>query len=51
MIYYEPLLEAENETFHYYSSVISTLLTDGEILSEGNVESKKNPFKSFQIHQ
>ncbi|CAK75656.1 unnamed protein product (macronuclear) [Paramecium tetraurelia] len=51
LIYYEPLLEAENETFHYYSSVVSTLLTDGEILSEGNVESKKNPFKSFQIHQ
>ncbi|CAD8152835.1 unnamed protein product [Paramecium octaurelia] len=41
LIYYEPLLEAENETFHYYS----------KILSEGNVESKRNPFKSFQIHQ
>ena len=49
-MYYEPLLEAENETFQYYCYVVATLLTEGEILSEGNLDSKKNPFKSYQIH-
>jgi len=39
-VYYEPLLEAENETFQYYCYVVSTLLTEGEILSEGNLDSK-----------
>lgn len=46
-VYHEPLLEAENQTFNYYTHMISTLLTYGEILSEGNLESKKNPFRSF----